>query len=86
MRLAAVTLAALVVASSALAAETFVIDPAHSYVGFGVKHMVISTVVSMLDLGASGSPVWPAGCVVQDEWQTKHSSYSLTGVGSEGPR
>jgi len=37
-------LAILILSSSIMAAETYMIDKAHSYVGFGVKHLVISTV------------------------------------------
>ncbi|HNX50808.1 MAG TPA: YceI family protein [Thermoanaerobaculaceae bacterium] len=35
---------ALLVATGALAADTYTIDPAHSNVGFSVKHMMVSTV------------------------------------------
>ncbi len=44
MRIATAALAALVLAAPAFAAEVFDVDPGHSHVGFGVKHMVVSTV------------------------------------------
>jgi polyisoprenoid-binding protein YceI len=48
-RALAMAMAIAVTIGSAQAAETYVLDPAHSIVGFGVKHLVISTVRGTFD-------------------------------------
>ncbi len=63
-------LAALLLTGSSFAAEKFTIDPVHSFVGFSIKHLVIST--------AKGEFTTFEGEVMLDEEKMENSSVMVT--------
>lgn len=69
-RLTLTTILVTLLAGTALAADTFEIDQAHSYIGFSVKHMVIATV--------KGNFTDFAGTIVFDSTDLSKSSVNVT--------